>query len=315
VVTLGTSWDVDRLPPAHGKVFAVTGGNAGIGYFVSEQLARAGARVLIAGRSAERGARAEQAIRAVVPDADLGHLRLDLADLSSVAKAGAEIAALERLDGLVMNAGVLTQVQRQQTVDGNELVFGTDHLGHAALGAHAYPALARTPGSRIVMVGSFGARFVRLRFDDLQASQGRYHGFTTYLRAKLAQMVFAYELDRRLRAAGSPVSSVQAHPGGALDGLTPPRPPVQVRTAKLRVIGLAGLLAAAQSKEAAAWPIVRAALDPSAAGGQLYGPRYLRSRGRPVLEKPAAHFLDARSGERLWKATEELTGVAWPIGR
>lgn len=315
MVTLATSWDVDRLPSAHGKVFAVTGGNAGIGYFVSEQLARAGARVLIAGRSAERGERAERAIRAIVPDADLGHLRLDLADLGSVAKAGAELAALDRIDGLVMNAGVLTQFERQETADGNELVFGTDHLGHAALGAHAYPGLARTPGSRIVMVGSFGARFVRLRFDDLQASRGRYHGFTTYLRAKLAQMVYAAELDRRLRAAGSPVSCVQAHPGGALDGLTPPRPPVQSRTAKLRAIGLAGLLVAAQGKEAAAWPIVRAALDPSAEGGQLYGPRHLRSRGRPVLEKPAPHFLDVDAGQRLWTATEELTGVTWPIER
>jgi NAD(P)-dependent dehydrogenase (short-subunit alcohol dehydrogenase family) len=313
VVTVGTGWDVDRLPSARGKVFVVTGGNAGIGYFVSEQLARAGATVLIAGRSAERGQRAERAIRAMVPDASLGHLRLDLADLSSVAAAGAEIAALDRVDGLIMNAGVLTQFSRQETADGNELVFGTDHLGHAALGAHAYPGLERTPGSRLVTVGSFGARFVRLRFDDLQANAGRYHGFATYLRAKLAQMVFAAELDRRLRAAGSPVSSIQAHPGGALDGLTPPRPPVQVRTPKLRAIGLAGLLVAAQGKEAAAWPIVRAALDPSARGGQLYGPRHLRSRGRPVLEKPAPHFLDEAAGERLWKATEELTGTPWPL--
>lgn len=313
MVTLVVSWDVDRLPSAHGKVFVVTGGNAGIGYFVSEQLARTGATVLIAGRSAERGEKAERAILSVVPDAVIGHIRLDLADLGSVAEAGAEIAALERVDGLVMNAGVLTQFRRQETADGNELVFGTDHLGHAALGAHAYPGLARTPGSRLVMVGSFGARFVRLRLDDLQASEGRYHGFTTYLRAKLAQMVFAAELDRRLRAAGSPVSAVQSHPGGALDGLTPPRPPVQVRTPKLRAIGLAGLLTGAQGKDAAAWPIVRAALDPSARGGQLYGPRHLRTRGRPVLEKPAPHFLDEAMGERLWKATEELTGVSWPV--
>lgn len=313
MVTLVASWDVGRLPSAHGKVFVVTGGNAGIGYFVSEQLARTGATVLIAGRSAERGEKAERAIRSVVPDAVVGHIRLDLADLGSVAEAGAEIAALERVDGLVMNAGVLTQFRRQETADGNELVFGTDHLGHAALGAHAYPGLVRTPGSRLVMVGSFGARFVRLRLDDLQASEGRYHGFTTYLRAKLAQMVFAAELDRRLRAVGSPVTVVQSHPGGALDGLTPPRPPVQVRTPKLRAIGLAGLLTGAQGKDAAAWPIVRAALDPSARGGQLYGPRHLRTRGRPVLERPAPHFLDEAMGERLWKATEELTGVSWPV--
>jgi NAD(P)-dependent dehydrogenase (short-subunit alcohol dehydrogenase family) len=313
VVTLAVGWDVGRLPPTRGKVFVVTGGNAGIGYFVSEQLARAGARVLIAARSAERGLRAEQAIRAIVPDADLGHIRVDLADLGSVAEAGAEIARLERVDALVMNAGVLTQRRRQETADGNELVFGTDHLGHAALGAHAYPGLARTPGSRLVTVGSYGARFVRLRLDDLQACEGRYHGFPTYLRAKLAQMVFAAELDRRLRAAGSTVSSVQAHPGGALDGLTPSRPPVHSRTPQVRAVGLVGLLMGAQSKESAAWPFVRAALDPSARGGQLYGPRHLRTRGRPVLEKPAPHFVDLAAGERLWKATEELTGVRWPV--
>lgn len=298
---MNPEWKVDD-----GRVYVVTGGNAGIGYFVSEQLARAGATVVIASRSPERGRDAETALRAQVPDASIRHLRLDLASLASVEEAAAE-AAGQRPDGLVLNAGVLTQNRRQETADGHELVFGTNHLGHAALVARTLPALP--PGSRVVTVGSFGARWVKLNFDDLESSRGRYRGFPAYLRSKLAQMIWAAELDRRLRAAGSTVQSIVAHPGGALNGLTDPRPPVLDRTPVERVLGLLGLGVGAQSKEAAAWPLVRAALDSEARGGQLYGPRHLRSRGPAVLENPPASMRDRELGARVWAATEEILGL------
>ncbi len=298
---MNPEWKVDD-----GRTYVVTGGNAGIGYFVSEQLARAGATVVIASRSPERGRAAETALRAQVPDASLRHLRLDLASPASIEEAAAEVAG-HRPDGLVLNAGVLTQSKRQETADGHELVFGTNHLGHAALVARTLPALP--PGARVVTVGSFGARWVKLDFDDLESTRGRYRGFTAYLRSKLAQMVWAAELDRRLSAAGHPVQSILAHPGGALDGLTDPRPPVLERTPARRVLGLLGLAAGAQSKEAAAWPLVRAALDPEAHGGQLYGPRHLRSRGPAVLEKPTASMADRELGARVWAVTEEIIGL------
>jgi NAD(P)-dependent dehydrogenase (short-subunit alcohol dehydrogenase family) len=296
------------------RVVLVTGGNAGIGYFVSEQLARAGATVVIASRGRERGLAAETALRTQVPEASVRHLRLDLASQASVRDAAEEISAYPRLDAMVLNAGVLTQGRRQETADGHELVFGTNHLGHAGLVARVLPALsAAQQPARIVTVGSFGARWVKLDFADLKSSRGRYFGFRAYLRSKLAQMVWAAELDRRLRAAGSPVQSILAHPGGALDGLTDPRPPVLEHTLKLKVLGVAGLAFAAQSKEAAAWPLVRAALDPDAVGGQLYGPRYLRSRGPAVLEKPPASMADLELGARTWAVTADLLGLSLPI--
>lgn len=280
-------WDVRDLPPQHGRAFLVTGGASGIGYFIAEQLAGAGATVILAGRDSARAELAERAIRARVPGASLRTLLLDLADLAAVRTAADDLSgSAERLDGLVLNAGLMSQPERRETVDGNELVFGTNYLGHFVLVASLYPLLARTAGSRIVTVGSAAARLAELDFDDLQAVRPPYKGFRTYGRSKLAQMVLACELDRRLRGIGSPVTSILAHPGGALDGLTPSRPPLHIRTVTSFLRALPKV-PVAQSKEHAAWPAVRAALDPLAEGGQLWGPRFLRGRGRPVSEKPS----------------------------
>jgi NAD(P)-dependent dehydrogenase (short-subunit alcohol dehydrogenase family) len=304
-------WNVHEPPSQKSKSFLVTGGTSGIGYFIAEQLARAGATVILAGRDSAKAQLAVQAIRTRVPAAQLRTLPLNLADLASVREAAGALGA-EQLDGLILNAGVLAQQERRETVDGNELVFGTNHLGHFVLAASLYPLLARTVGSRIVTMGSIAARTAQLDFDDLQARRDPYKGFRTYARSKLAQMVLAYELDRRLRGIGSPVSSILAHPGGAIDGLTPSRPPLHVRTT-------AGFLAAApkipvaQSKDHAAWPAVRAALDPLAQGGQLWGPRFLRSRGRPVMEKPFAKMTDPQTADRLWSATERAANAEWPV--
>ncbi|MFG2828286.1 SDR family NAD(P)-dependent oxidoreductase [Streptomyces sp. NPDC048434] len=300
-------WDVHRLPPAEGKSFLVTGGNAGIGYFVAEQLAGTGATVVLGSRDATKAEAAIVSIRSRVPGAEVRHLRLDLADLASL-KTSVAALGLDRLDAVVHNAGVaLDDPPRRETKDGHELMFATNHLGHFALTSLLAPVLAATPGSRIVTTGSFAAKSERLDLDDLQNTRD-YRPQRTYGRTKLAQMLFGFELDRRLRAAGSTTLSVVVHPGGALDSLTPARPPVRVRTTGERLRGLPlGLLV--QGKEAGAWPAVRAVLDPDVRGGQMWGPRVFGLRGRPRAEPLWDHLADVTTAARLWSASCELTGV------
>jgi NAD(P)-dependent dehydrogenase (short-subunit alcohol dehydrogenase family) len=310
--TQETSWDVHRLPARPGAVFVVTGGNAGIGYFIAEQLATTGATVVIAARDAAKAGLAMTAIKARVPDADLRHVLLDLADLGSVQTAAEELISLPRLDGLILNAGALTQKRRIETVDGHELNFGTNQLGHFALVARLYPLVARTEGSRIVTMGSMAARLVSPDADDLESTGARFRSFRTYGRSKLAQMLFAVELDRRLRAANASVISVMAHPGTALDSATPSRPPMRVRSAKDRLITVP-MGPFVQSKEHAAWPAVRATLDPAVQGGQLWGPAFLHSRGKPALEQPLKVLADADLANRVWTATEQATELTVPL--
>ncbi|WP_328330571.1 MULTISPECIES: SDR family NAD(P)-dependent oxidoreductase [unclassified Streptomyces] len=305
-------WDVHRLPTAEGRTFLVTGGNAGIGYFVAEQLAATGAVVVLGSRDAAKADAAMASIHSRVPGAHVRHLQLDLADLASL-KSAVDRLDLGHLDAVVHNAGVaLDDPPRRETGDGHELMFGTNHLGHFALTQWLAPLLSAAPAGRVVTVGSFAARSERLDLDDLQSVRD-YRPKRTYGRSKLAQMSFAFELDRRLRAADSTVLSVVAHPGGALDSLTPSRPPVHVRTPGERVRGLpAGLLV--QGKDAGAWPVVRAVLDPAVRGGQLWGPRVFGLRGTPRSEPVPSHMADRAVAARLWAACAELTGTDPQLG-
>ncbi|MFE2036583.1 SDR family NAD(P)-dependent oxidoreductase [Streptomyces scopuliridis] len=301
------TWDVHRLPRAEGKTFLVTGGNAGIGYFVAEQLATTGATVVIAGRSASKAEAATASIRSRVPGALVRHIPLDLADPASIEKS---VYALdvEALDAVVLNAGVLLDdPPRRETAAGHELMFATNHLGHFALTARLAPLLHAAPAARVVTTGSFAAGSERMDLDDLQSTRD-YRPKRTYGRSKLAQMLFGLELDRRLRASHSTTISVVSHPGGALDVLTPSRPPLHVRTTARRLGGLPlGLLV--QGKEAGAWPAVRAVLDPAVRGGRLIGPRVFGLRGRPRFQPPREHFTDIGTARRLWTACVALTGT------
>ncbi|MFF3986495.1 SDR family NAD(P)-dependent oxidoreductase [Streptomyces sp. NPDC001797] len=300
-------WDVRRLPRADGSVFLVTGGNAGIGYFVAEQLSTTGATVVLGSRNPAKAEAATASIRSRVPCARVRAVRLDLADLPSLGTV-AEALEVGHLDAVVHNAGVaLDDPPRLETGDGHELMFGTNHLGHFALTHWLMPLLSAAPAARVVTMGSFAAKSERLDLADLQ-SRKDYRPKRTYGRSKLAQMYFGLELDRRLRAAGSPVAGVVVHPGGALDSLTPARPPVQVRTAAARLRGAPAALLV-QGKHAGAWPAVRAVLDPAVRGGQLWGPRVLGLRGRPRNERVWPHLTDASVAARLWDASRDLTGV------
>ncbi|MEE1769693.1 SDR family NAD(P)-dependent oxidoreductase [Streptomyces sp. JV185] len=305
-------WDVHRLPSAEGRNLLVTGGNAGIGYFVAEQLAATGAVVVLGSRDAAKADAAMASIRSRVRGAHVRQLRLDLADLSSL-KAAVDRLDLDHLDAVVHNAGVaLDDPPRRETGDGHELMFGTNHLGHFALTQWLAPVLSAAPAGRVVTVGSFAARSERLDLDDLQSARD-YRPKRTYGRSKLAQMCFGFELDRRLRAVGSTVLSVVAHPGGALDSLTPSRPPVRVTTPGQRLRALpAGLLV--QGKEAGAWPVVRAVLDTEVQGGQLWGPRVFGLRGTPRREPVPPHMADPAVAARLWAASGELAGTEAHLG-
>ena len=301
------AWDVRRLPRAEGSTFLVTGGNAGIGYFVAEQLSSSGATVVLGCRDPAKADAALASIRSRVPDARVRAVRLDLADLPSLPGA-VEALDVRHLDAVVLNAGVARDdPPREETGDGHELMFGTNHLGHFALVHLLMPLLSAAPAARVVTMGSFAAKTERLDMDDLQ-SRTDYRPKRTYGRSKLAQMYTALELDRRLRATGSPVSSVLAHPGGALDSLTPSRARVHTRTTATRVLAApAGLVL--QGKDAGAWPAVRATLDPAVSGGQMWGPHCFSLRGRPWREELRPHLTDAGLAARLWEASLELTGL------
>lgn len=301
------TWNVRRLPRAGGRTFLVTGGNAGIGYFVAEQLASTGATVVLGSRDPVKADIAATTIRSRVPDARIKHMRLDLADLASL-KTSVDALAIDGLDAVVCNAGAMVdKPPRQTTADGNEMMFATNHLGHFALVGMLAPLLSARPGSRVVTTGSFVGKRAHLDLDDLQTSRG-YKPMLAYSRSKLAQMLFAFELDRRLRAAGSATISVVAHPGGALDALTPSRPPVHVRTVGV-LVGTVLARAFLQGKDAGAWPAVRAVLDPAVQGGQMWGPRFLGSRGMPRLEPIRGDLADPALAALVWAASVNLTGV------
>ncbi len=294
----------------------VTGASAGIGYFVAEQLATAGAAVVLGCRDPGKAELAMTSIRSRVPGAVLLPVPLDLADLSSLPAAAAALSS-DRLDGVVLNAGVLSSgPQRFLSAQGHELMFATNHLGHFALIHHLAPALSATAGSRVVTVGSYAARSERLDLSDLQ-SERDYRPKRTYGRSKPAQMLFGFELDRRLRGAGAEVISVVAHPGGALDSLSPARPPLFAPTDAERLRGLPAR-AVLHGKHAGAQPIVRALLGSDVSGGQLWGPRVAGLRGHPHPESPHAHMTDRDTAARLWRVSAALAGLGpgpWDRGR
>jgi len=317
--TSAARWNPRELPEAAGKTFVVTGGHAGIGYFISEQLASTGATVVMASRSQAKAQHAMTAIRARVPGARVSYLHFDLSSLSSVAGTASALSDLPRVDALVLNAAALLSTTRTETVDGNETVFGVNAVGNFALTVRAMAALERTAGSRVVTLASTAPWLARLRTLDvanLNSTARTYQGFPTYARSKAAQMLIALELDRRLRSSGSGVASVLAHPGGAHEGLSPRRVGV-IEPTPLQRMKAAPFVAVGQGKDRGAWPIVRAVLDPAAEGGQIWGPRLWSSIGQPRLEKPGgvirriALLDDTALAGSTWDAIADLAGVGW----
>lgn len=295
-------WTENDIPDLTGKRAIVTGANSGLGLRTALALARNGATVLLACRSAERGARALTEIRAAVPDADVSLGSLDLADLASV-RAFAEAHA-GPLDLLINNAGVMALPYRT-TADGFETQFGVDHLGHFALTGLLLPGLLRRPDARVVTVTSLTHWLGRLDFGNLDAERG-YRRWPAYCQAKLANLVFAKELDRR-----APFLSVAAHPGYAATNIQQTGPRMSGHKAETALFGVVNALAG-QSDTAGAWPTLYAATADDVAGGECYGPRGPgQSRGAPTRVRTHRRAADPELGRRLWEVSQERTGVSY----
>lgn len=296
------AWNTSELPDAHGRTVVITGGNSGVGYFTGEQLARAGAHVVLACRDPERAEAAVSAIRRRVPGARVEATPLDVTDRRSVDAAAAALLERGRVDALVLNAGMVHAPRERRTdAYGNELVLATNVLGHFRLVARALPVLEATDGARIVTLGSLAARLSRLRLDDLQLEHG-YTAWRAYAGSKIAAQAFGFELERRLRASGSGITSIVVHPGYSTSGRTPGVRGVNQPTKAKR---FADNLQAAwtQGKDHGAWAPVRAVLDPDITGGDYLGP-VGRTKGVPTHAHPTRSSRSPRTGARLWPLLE-----------
>ena len=304
--------DASQIPDLTGRTALVTGANSGIGLAAAEELAAHGASVLLGCRDARRGEEALAAVRGRRPgDAAVELVAIDLADLASVRAAAAEVAARPRpLDLLINNAGVMAP-PRRETADGFELQLGTNHLGHFALTGLLREKLLAAPEARVVTVTSGAHRIGSIDFDDLQRRH-HYMRWTAYGQSKLANLLFALELQRRAVAADLPLRSMAAHPGYAATNLQHAGPqldagPLSKLTAPFWSVAnhLAG-----QSPRDGARPTLYAATEPDLPGGSLIGPGGFASlRGAPALETPSGAALDEETARRLWQVSEELTGV------
>jgi NAD(P)-dependent dehydrogenase (short-subunit alcohol dehydrogenase family) len=299
-------WNADQIPDQSGRVAVVTGANSGLGLVSARELARAGAKVVLAARDSKAdGARDE--IAAEVDGADLDPRTLDLASLASVREFAAAIAADHgRVEVLLNNAGVMMP-PRGETADGFELQFGTNHLGHFALTGLLLDALkAAGEGARVVTVTSIEHQPGKLRFDDLQWTDG-YSPRGAYQQSKFANAVFGLELDRRLRAAGLPIASVLAHPGYSATNLQSTGP-----TGPMRAFLAVTNRLVAQGADQGALPQLYAATASGVESGQFYGPDGFREfRGSPTTVRPVRRATDPETGRRLWEVSEELTGVSY----
>lgn len=302
-------WTEADVPDQSGRVAIVTGSNTGLGYETARVLAARGAHVVLAVRDVEKGRAAAAKIVGLSPRADVKVQPLDLGSLQSVRTAAEELkTAYPRIDLLINNAGVMYPSPRQTTKDGFELQFGTNHLGHFALTGLILDHLLPVPGSRVVVVASIAHRIqAAIHFDDLQWERS-YNRVAAYGQSKLANLMFAYELQRKLAAQGGPTIAVAAHPGISNTELTRHSPSWMMPAYNL----IAPLVL--NSAEMGALPQLRAATDPAVQGGQYYGPDgFQELRGNPKLVKSTAQSHNESIQDKLWTVSEELTGVTFPV--
>ncbi|WP_099025503.1 SDR family NAD(P)-dependent oxidoreductase [Mycolicibacterium palauense] len=306
---MSPTWSENDVPDQTGRIAIVTGANTGLGFDTARVLAARGATVVLAVRNTDKGNAAAARIVGAVPRADVAVQPLDLGSLQSVRTSAAELKAnYPRIDLLVNNAGVMYP-PKETTADGFELQFGTNHLGHFALTGLLLENLLGVDGSRVVVVASVAHKIrAKIDFDDLQWEHRRYERVAAYGQSKLANLMFAYELQRRLAAAGAPTIAVAAHPGVSNTELTRHTPGMGLPGMKQ----LAALVF--NSAELGALPTLRAATDPDVRGGQYYGPDGFRElRGHPKLVQSSRQSHDRAVQQRLWTVSEELTGVSYPV--
>ena len=303
---MSAKWTAADMPDQSGRVAIVTGANSGLGFDTAAALADKGAHVVLAVRNVDKGNDAANRIKSKSPNAVVALQELDLTSLESVHKAADQLRAIHpRIDLLINNAGVMYVPTRETTKDGFEMQFGTNHLGHFALTGQLLDNMLQVEGSRVVTVSSVGHRILaRIHFDDLQLER-RYNRVEAYGQSKLANLLFTYELQRRLKLKGAPTIAAAAHPGFSdtelmrhLPGFIPDfvwRP-------------------FTQPADMGALPTLRAATDPGVQGGQYYGPDGIgEAQGHPKLVKSSAQSHNEDIARRLWAVSEELTGVTYPV--
>ncbi len=303
-------WTAGQMPSQSGKTALITGANSGIGYRTALELARHGAVVLLGCRNAGKGEAALERLRREVPNAEAELALLDMASLASIrAFAARFIASGRTLDILINNAGVMAIPTREETVDGFERQMGTNHLGHFALTGLLLPALRKSVDPRVVTVASLAHRNGKIELDNLQ-SERRYKPWDAYSHTKLANILFAKELDRRSKAAGVPLLSVAVHPGISRTSIFENGPGTS--DLKSKIMGLVAPLLM-QDEEMGALPTEYAATMPGLQGGDYIGPDGLAEfRGYPKVVQPRAQALDESTARALWDASEKLTGVVYP---
>jgi NAD(P)-dependent dehydrogenase (short-subunit alcohol dehydrogenase family) len=301
-------WTTKDIPDQSGRVVVITGANTGLGYETAAALAEHGAHVVLAVRNLDKGKDAAARITATGPRGEVALQELDLTSLESVRAAAEQLRAdHDHIDLLINNAGVMW-TPKSNTKDGFELQFGTNHLGHFAFTGLLLDRLLPVAGSRVVTVSSIGHRILAdIHFDDLQWEHS-YNRVAAYGQSKLSNLLFTYELQRRLASHGTTIASA-AHPGGSktelarhLPGWTTPIYSV-----------LEPLIA--QDAAIGALPTLRAATDAAVIGGQYYGPDgFAETRGYPKVVSSSKKSHDADLQRRLWSVSEELTGVVYPLG-
>ncbi|HEX5772358.1 MAG TPA: oxidoreductase [Nocardioidaceae bacterium] len=304
-------WTLDDMPDLAGRTALVTGVTSGLGEHIVLELARKGARVVMAARSETKLRGAMDDVKRVLPSAELVPLVVDLADLSSVRRAADEARRLGPLDILINNAGVMATPHRR-TADGFELQYGTNHLGHFALTGLLFPQLADAEAARVVTVASQAHRMARsVPLGDPRHDTGHYQKWAAYAQSKLANLLFAFELDRRARSAGATVSSMAAHPGYAATNLFHGLNLGGTRPDGAIVVGATRLLA--QPSAMGAQPALMAATMPGLPGGSYLGPRgFAEMRGRPTLVTASKTARDPELARRLWVVSEEATRIQFP---
>ncbi|MFZ6185376.1 oxidoreductase [Nannocystis pusilla] len=302
------NWKSSDIPAQKGRLAVVTG-TGGLGLEDALALARAGGEVVIAGRNPQKGADAVARVLAEVPSATVWFEQVDLASLESVSQFAARLRSRrDRLDLLINNAAVMTPPQRQETSDGFELQFGTNYLGHFALTAQLMPLLRNGTSPRVITLSSVAARDAAIDFDDLQAKR-RYAPMRAYGQSKLACLMFAFELQRRSDANRWGVASIAAHPGISRTDLLHNAP------GRWSAAGIARTLLwfMFQPASQGALPTLFAATSPEASAGAYYGPNKMNEmRGAPALAKVPPPAEDRAAAERLWRVSEQLTGLSFP---
>jgi NAD(P)-dependent dehydrogenase (short-subunit alcohol dehydrogenase family) len=297
-----SKWKAEDVPDLSGKVIIVTGANSGLGFEASKEFARKGAKVIMACRNMDKAQVALIQIKEEIPDASIEVMRLDLARLKSIHQfAGKFKAKYDRLDVLLNNAGIMF-TPYGKTEDGFEQQFGVNHLGHFALTGLLLDVLKETPKSRVVNVSSSGHTMGKMDFDDLMWKNNGYSGRKAYGRSKLANLLFTYELQRRLESAGIDCISVAAHPGAARTNLM--RHMNRILSSILWVF----LGPFIQSAAMGALPEIRASVDSEVKGGEYYGPEG-RYGGYPVQVESNGDSHNEEDAEKLWEVSESLTGV------